>query len=119
MANNIGNYVSRLGKTLSRHKIETALGCAGVGCFAASCVMRRKAQREYEELVRIRTENAYEPLKELEKFMAGMEKVIYEQRKLGLKRELTKEEMDEIEKRIYFEKKSMREVLTEMDLMKK
>ncbi len=113
MTERAAKCVSNVIKFLGRHKLEAALGGVSLGCMAVCCVMEKKAREDYGKTVSAEIVNTYEPFKE---FMAGMETVIRENRRIGLKRELTKEEIDEIERRIFFEQQSMEEVLTEMNL---
>lgn len=108
--------VSDLVRFAGKNKLGLAIG--GLTALAAGYLINRFSYSRKTETVSIDTEDVALVYEELDRFIAGMASVAQKQCRMNLKRELTSEEIYEIERRIYFNEESMQDILAEMDLLK-
>lgn len=108
--------VSDLVRFIGRNKLGLVIG--GLTALAAGHAISKFSNSRKTETVSIETENVASLYAEFDRFMTGMASVVECQRRSMFKRELTDEEIDEVERRIYFNKESMQDILAEMDLLK-
>lgn len=121
---NVKANAGYLASLKGRQALEAA--AAGISAVTACCALyriiskRRQLDRVCDNVCN-EVDNIAElcgKLDELEKFRLTMASINAARRAAYLKRELTEEEIDLIERRIYFNKESMQDILAEMDLLK-
>lgn len=114
---NVRNFMSEIGSFVSKNGCSIVLGAAAVSS-GINLIKHLSSMRRQTEIGLIELKDVYDPNKVMDEFMAGMPTLIAQYRRTMLKRELTDEEIEEIERRIYFNKENLEDILKEKNLLK-